>query len=71
VTTPSTTPYVYDGPFDAVAVVLPSGRTAHVNRGETLDALPSEVAALDAAEGFKPAKAEAPAKAEPAKEQTK
>jgi hypothetical protein len=40
--------FVYDGPIETIVIRLPSGRTPEVSRGETFDAIPSEVDALDA-----------------------
>lgn len=51
-TTPATTTFVYDGPIETVTVPLPSGRAITVSRGDSVDALPSEVDALARAEGF-------------------
>lgn len=44
--------YAPDAALDAADVVLPTGRTVTVRRGDHLDALPGETAALDALPDF-------------------
>ena len=42
----------WDGPFAAISIRLPSGRVLAVKRGDVIDALPSEVAALSKQPGW-------------------
>lgn len=51
-TTTNTTPLRYVGGMPAVTVVLRSGRTVTVERGDTFDALPAEVDALSGRPDF-------------------
>jgi hypothetical protein len=54
--------FVYVGGLDAVLVVLPSGRTLEARRGEPVDLLPIEVAALSSNPEWRPASSATPKK---------
>lgn len=44
---PSTVTATYTGPFDAVVVLRPTGRTIQVAIGDVIQLMPNEAASLD------------------------
>lgn len=61
----SKTTYLYDGPYDAVEVRLPSGRSVTVERGGTVDLLPNEIEAVSQLIGWSKAPSSPATKATP------
>ena len=55
-TKPTTKPFTYNGGLAAVDIKLPSGRWIRVERGQSVDLLPSEAKAVKALPDWSPTK---------------
>ena len=55
-TQPTTKPFTYHGGLSAVDIKLPSGRWIRVERGQSVDLLPSEAKAVKALPDWSPTK---------------